>query len=104
MTDGVVAEIEIVPFPTPALIIPIPDTARALLNVPDELEVVFPDADREIVEKTGALFEIVIVLRLLAMLIPAPATSDALPVEALRVNAAPAAPDAPLIVIVDKLL
>jgi hypothetical protein len=72
-TDGVVALIVIDPAPTPALTIPAPETARAFTNVPVELDVVFPLADMETVEATP-VFEIVIVLALLANAIPAPAT------------------------------
>jgi hypothetical protein len=42
------------PAPTPADMIPAPDTTRALLYVPVELDVVFPDADIEMVEKLTA--------------------------------------------------
>lgn len=49
-----VAEIESVPFPIPTLIIPIPDTARTLFIVPDDVApVVFPDADRDMVENAA---------------------------------------------------
>jgi hypothetical protein len=98
-TDGVVAEIVIEPAPTPALTIPAPDTTRALFNVPVELLVVLPEADIDTVENTGALFEIVIVLRLDANPIPTPATRDTLSVVPFNVNVAPAPPPlAPIIV------
>jgi hypothetical protein len=50
VTDGVVAEIVIEPAPTPAEIIPAPDTFRTLEKVPVELEVVFPSAVRDMDE------------------------------------------------------
>ena len=62
------------PFPTPALIGPVADTARTLLNVPLELLVVFPDAERLIVEKLvtdGVVAETVSV--------PADAPTDTIP-------------------------
>jgi len=54
VTLGVVAEIENVPFPTPTLTIPMPDMARTLFIVPDEVApVVLPEADSEIVENAA---------------------------------------------------
>ena len=50
VTDGVVTEIVMLPAPTPTLTIPAPDTFNKLENVPDELEVVFPNAVRDIDE------------------------------------------------------
>ena len=48
------AEIEIVPFPTPTLTTPIPEKARTLFIVPDDVApVVFPDADNETVENAA---------------------------------------------------
>jgi hypothetical protein len=43
-TDGVVAEIVMLPAPTPALTIPAPDTFKRFENVPVELLVVLPTA------------------------------------------------------------
>jgi hypothetical protein len=67
------------PFPTPTLAPAIPENARTLFIVPEELDVVFPDADRDTVENTGALFEIVTVNEpapvAVANDIPAPAAS-----------------------------
>ena len=69
------AEIENVPFPAPTLTIPIPDMARTLFIVPDDVApVVFPDADRDTVEKfvtEGVVAEIVI--------LPAPAPTLTIP-------------------------
>ena len=66
VTEGVVAEIEIVPLPAPTLTIPIPETASTLLYVPDELApVVLPDAEREFVTNdkiASVIAPIVIVL------------------------------------------
>lgn len=46
------AEIDIVPFPAPTLTIPIPETARTVLYVPEEVApVVFPEAESELVIK-----------------------------------------------------
>lgn len=46
------AEILTVPFPAPTLIAPIPEKAKTLLNVPEDVApVVLPDADNETVEK-----------------------------------------------------
>lgn len=97
----------IVPFPAPTLAPAIPDTAKTLFIVPDELApVVLPDADSEIVEnKFGELFEIVTVNDptpvAVASEIPAPAASandTPVPVTefapALR-DCVPAAPPAP---------
>lgn len=103
MTDGVVAEIVIDPAPTPAEMIPAPDTTSALLNVPVDELVVLPEADNEIVEATP-VFEIVIVDRFDANPMPAPATRLTDPVLALSENAAAVAPDAPIIVMDDAPL
>jgi hypothetical protein len=54
VTEGVLAEIVMLPAPTPADTIPAPEMTRALLYVPVELLVVFPLADNEIVEKLVA--------------------------------------------------
>ncbi len=54
VTDGVVAEIENVPLPPPTLTMPMPDIARTLFIVPDDVApVVFPEADSEIVENAA---------------------------------------------------
>ena len=49
--DGVEAEIVNEPFPAPIDTIPAPEMARTLFAVPEELDVVFPDADSDIVLK-----------------------------------------------------
>ena len=85
---------------TPTLTIPAPEIERALFMVPTLLRVVFPEAFNVIV-LAARVFEIVMVLRLLAKSIPAPATKDTLPVEALSENVCT---DGPNMVIVDRLL
>ena len=47
-TEGVVAEIVILPAPAPTLTIPDPEMFRKLENVPEELLVVLPSAVKEI--------------------------------------------------------
>ena len=75
VTFGVVAEIENVPFPAPTLTIPMPEIARTLFIVPDDVApVVFPDAERDTVEKfvtEGVVAEIV--------MLPAPAPTLTIP-------------------------
>lgn len=55
-TFAVEAETENEPFPAPILTIPIPDIARTLFIVPDDVApVVLPEAEREMVEKLVAI-------------------------------------------------
>ena len=72
----VAPEIVTVPAPTPTLTPPAPENTRALLKVPVELDVVFPLADRDTVEKLvtlGVVAEMVMELTLTPTLaIPAP--------------------------------
>lgn len=69
-------EMVTVPFPTPTLAPPMPENARTLLKVPEELEVVFPLAEREMVEKLVTLGVEAEIVRLPAptpmLMIPAP--------------------------------
>lgn len=98
VTAGVVAEIVMLPAPTPTLIIPAPETFSRLEKVPAELDVVTPRAESEI-EEVCTLAEIEIVERFEARPIPAPATSETELVDALRAKFVAAAVAGPIMVI-----
>jgi hypothetical protein len=80
---AVEAEIVILPAPAPTLIIPAPETFSKLLNVPEELLVVFPKAVRD-TEEVCTLAEIVTVLAAFPIPIPAPAEIDICPLEPFK--------------------
>jgi hypothetical protein len=91
VTEGVVAEMVMLPAPTPTETIPAPEMLSRFENVPEELEVVFPKAVRD-TEEVWTLAEIVIVEAACPIPIPAPADMDTLLVVALSVNVAPPPP------------
>jgi hypothetical protein len=82
-TEGVVAEMVILPAPAPTLTIPDPEIFSRLEKVPEELEVVLPSAVSEIRE-VWMEAEIVMVEAAWPIPIPAPAEMDIAPVEPLR--------------------
>jgi hypothetical protein len=84
------------PAPTPTEAMPAPEIFKRLENVPDELDVVFPNAVSDI-EDVCTDADMVIVLAFWPMPIPAPAERDTLFDVPLRVKLPPAAV-APLIV------
>lgn len=77
VTVGVVAEIVMLPLPTPALIIPAPEMFKRLVNVPAEELVVFPRAVNE-AETVWTDADRVSVLLACPIPIPAPAEIDKL--------------------------
>ena len=80
---GVVADIVMLPDPTPTLTMPAPEIVRPLLNVPAELLVVTPVAVINTLD-VWTLAEIVIVLAAWPTPIPAPADIDRTPEDPFR--------------------
>lgn len=80
---GAGTEIVTLPFPTPTEAIPAPEKFRRLVNVPDELEVVFPRAVSDF-DTVWTDAEIVMVDAACPIPIPAPAEMEILPLDPFK--------------------